>query len=211
MQNWLKFRSFFFIFIFVASRHRRPVASTITFARSSRSHPSVTWTRTPTARSSSKSTSVTFAPCRTCAPWSCACRINIASIASRSTWNVYGCGLPSSGSSNRGTSTKLHTLDRGPFQPVPGLGTKPASFSFSRKPILWKITFVDGTSDSPTWSRGWMSFSMINVRCPSRPSRVPRVEPAGPPPMTITSKSYSGSCVIPRYLLGRHGPAGPHG
>jgi hypothetical protein len=39
-----------------------------------------------------------------------------------------------------------------------------ASSIFSKKPILAKIGLVDGVMDSPTWSRGWMSFSRSSAR-----------------------------------------------
>ena len=166
MQNWLKLLSLRLSLSFDAIMQRRPLASTTNLALRSRSQPSAAWALTPTARSSSKMTSVTFTPCRTLAPLSWAWRSSMVSIASRSTWKVQGWGFPSNGSSKSGSSTNFQSGDRGPFQQVPGFGTNPASFSFGRKPMRSKTRLVDGTRDSPTWSLGWMSFSMIRARRP---------------------------------------------
>ena len=149
-QNWLKFGSFFFKPSWVASRHRRPLASATIRALRSRSHPSVTLARTPTARPSSNRTLVTFTPCSTFAPASYACLRSRVSRTSRSTWKVNGCSFPGMSTAKSQTSMNFHSADRGEFHALPGLGTNPASLILSNTPSSWNTRLVEGTRDSPT-------------------------------------------------------------
>src|SRR5262245_47031166 len=94
---------------------------------------------------------------------------------------------------NSQTSMNFQSADRGEFQALPGFGVKPASAILSSTPSSWNTRLVEGTSDSPTWSLGWMSFSRMTTLWPSLARYVPNAEPAGPPPMTSTSASSSGT------------------
>src|SRR5687768_15662734 len=56
-------------------------------------------------------------------------------------------------------------------------------------PSRFSTQYVSGISDSPMWKRGKRSRSNRPTRTPCCASNVDTVEPAGPPPMTTTSKS----------------------
>ena len=52
----------------------------------------------------------------------------------------------------------------------------------------WRIARVVAvTIDSPTWGRGWMALSKIVLLIPAMERYDPSIDPAGPPPMMITS------------------------
>src|ERR1700693_1968806 len=69
----------------------------------------------------------------------------------------------------------------------------PMARTSSATPSFCSSGRLAGRSDSPIWKRGWRAFSIRVTRCPLRASKAAAVEPAGPPPMTSTSVSMTGS------------------
>jgi hypothetical protein len=78
----------------------------------------------------------------------------------------------------------------------PQLNTPPPNFftqqslasTFGSAPLCSNAGIMVWAKDSPMCSRGNRSLSKIATRSPARwASSAPSVEPAGPPPMTITS------------------------
>src|SRR3954451_12542493 len=73
---------------------------------------------------------------------------------------------------------------------APGLWMKRASIS-SQTPSSFHTSLANGSIDSPMWKRGNFSRSRIRTLRPFWRRKLATDDPAGPPPATITSKSYS--------------------
>ena len=70
------------------------------------------------------------------------------------------------------------------------------------RPSRSRIELQEGISDSPTWSRGIFSRSTKSTENPARETIVATVEPAGPPPITIQSKSDGDSTFSGMLIYG---------
>src|SRR6185503_8294395 len=64
------------------------------------------------------------------------------------------------------------------------------AWTLGSAPIRSSSGTFQGRSDSPMWNRGNFSRSKTATRRPARARVVAKVDPAGPPPQTIASRSF---------------------
>ena len=77
----------------------------------------------------------------------------------------------------------------GVMKVAPHLRGKAAACTAASAPIAVTTSLTEASSDSPMWNRGKASRSNRMTRRPARASAAAAVDPAGPPPTTITSHS----------------------
>ena len=171
---------------FLARKPARPDASTTTPTRTVCSAPSGSAKRSVTPLASKVASSARWRS-RTATPDFSAWRRRSSSKVARGTWKVWGVGVSAASAKSAYCSMAPSIVQK----LAPHFRTNPAPAIVSWTPRASKISFVQGSWDSPMWKRGNCSRSRRSTRRPRRASAVAVLEPPGPPPMTTASKSQA--------------------
>ncbi len=108
-----------------------------------------------------------------------------------------GAAVAPRGPPNRGSYSRLLPVA---VQTAPNLCGNFSASMILRKSRSLNTRVDEGTSDSPTWGRGYSSRSNTMTLAPALARYAPSAPPAGPPPMMPTSKSVCSPVLLIRVL-----------